>query len=67
MNTKPFRTILFCGCVLTLTACQTAIPRPPAKPALTSITATSDGGMCMSRDDAAALANYILKLERGYQ
>ena len=67
MNTKLFKMILFCGCVLILTACQTAIPRPPAKPTLSSITATSDGGMCMSRDDAAALATYILKLERGYQ
>jgi hypothetical protein len=39
----------------------------PARPVLTSIKTTSDGGMTMNSEDAAKLGQYILDLERGYR
>lgn len=34
----------------------------PPKPSIT-VMATGDGGMCLSRDDTAALARYVLDIE----
>ena len=36
----------------------------PVRPALTSLTATSDGGIVMDKRDAAELLIYIEQLER---
>jgi hypothetical protein len=43
------------------------MPPRPAKPTLSSITRASDGGMCMSPEDTARLATYVLQLESGYK
>jgi hypothetical protein len=47
-----------------LTACQTqAIQKKPTKPKL-QIQKQIDGGICLSKDDAAKFGEYILELER---
>lgn len=43
-----------------------AMPPKPAKPTLSSIAATPEGGITMDRDDTERLMKYILDLERGY-
>ena len=67
MNTKLFRTILLCGCVSILMGCVQTMPKVPIKPTLNSMSVNDAGGICLDRPDTAALAAYILELERGYQ
>lgn len=43
------------------------MPLMPAKPTMSSIQMTPEGGMTMNREDAAKLGQYILDLERGYK
>ena len=55
-------TLLLPGCV-SLTS-KPAPAQLPIKPALTSLTQTSDGGITMNKHDAAELLLYIEALER---
>ena len=55
-------TLLLPGCV-SLTS-KPAPAQLPIKPALTSLTQTSDGGLTMNKHDAAELLLYIEALER---
>ena len=55
--------------ILALPGCASLTARPiqaviPVRPALTSLTATSDGGIVMDKRDAAELLIYIEALER---
>lgn len=53
--------------IISMAGCQTT-PRqlPPIKPQL-SVSASSDGGICMDRESAIRLGEYILSLEQGYE
>lgn len=50
------------GLLIILTACQ-QIPTKPTKPTL-QIQKQIDGGICLTKDNAAKLGEYILELER---
>lgn len=41
------------------------MPAKPTAPTL-AVEVSADGGMCLNRDDTAALGHYIQELERGY-
>lgn len=58
-------TLAILGC---LSGCDwmNRMPLPPPKPTLT-ITPTPDGGMCLDERNTYKLADYILRLERGYE
>jgi hypothetical protein len=56
-----FKTLVI-GLLVILTACQ-QIPIKPTKPTL-QIQKQIDGGICLSKDNAAKLGEYILELER---
>ena len=59
---------LLCAMILLLPGCASSTARPtqalPIRPELTSLTATSDGGITMDKRDAAELLIYIEALER---
>lgn len=57
-----FFLITLAGCVPTCPQ----IPSLPTKPAL-NVQKAIDGGIILSKDDAAKLGVYIIELERGYQ
>ena len=58
---------LLCAMILALPGCVSSTARPtqalPIRPELTSLTATSDGGIMMGKRDAAELLIYIEALE----
>ena len=58
---------LLCAMTLLLPGCVSSTARPtqalPIRPELTSLTATSDGGIMMGKRDAAELLIYIEALE----
>lgn len=48
------------------TAMEPKMPQAPAKPRLQTV--KNDSGLvCFNREDAGALAQYIIELEHGYQ
>ena len=60
---------LLCAMILLLPGCANLTARPipaalPVKPELTSLAATSEGGIAMDKRDAAELLIYIEALER---
>ena len=60
---------LLCALILLLPGCANLTARPipaaiPVRPELTSLAATSEGGIMLDRRDAAALLIYIEALER---
>ena len=57
-------TLLLPGCVSLTSKPIPAVETLPTRPALTSLTATSDGGITMDKRDAAELLIYIEALER---
>ena len=64
-NATTFATAL--TIILMLSGCASLTPAhracPTAKPTLTSLKPTADGGITMNRSDSAALLNYINDLE----
>ena len=56
--------LLLPGCVSLTSKPIPAVETLPTRPALTSLTQTSDGGITMNKHDAAELLLYIEALER---
>ena len=55
--------ILPIGLLVILTACQQMPQKKPTKPTI-QIQKQVDGGICLDRDNAAKLGEYIMDLER---
>lgn len=63
MNVMSLKKILLLGFLsISMAACQHQ-KTPPTKPTL-QIKPQTDGGICLNRDDAIKLGEYILELER---
>lgn len=68
-RSKLCATSLLSFFLITLAGCVPTCPKMPSlptKPAL-NVQKTIDGGIILSKDDAAKLGVYIIELERGYQ
>lgn len=63
---SSFLTLISMAMATGCTAMKPTMPEAPAKPTLQTV--KNDLGLvCFSRDDAGALAQYIIELEYGYQ
>ena len=51
------------GLLVILTACQQMPQKKPTKPTI-QIQKQVDGGICLTKDNAAKLGEYIIELER---
>lgn len=63
------KTLLLSSLLITLTACQAAMPVMPVMPTkpVLDVQVQTDGGMCLNAQSTERLAIYIIELERGYK